>query len=75
MLSKKKLKNSTKNLSATLQVKIDLLKKKLEYMNNKKSSKSSLPYVLEPSKLLLPTQIGCGKRLDYQPLKDLDMER
>ena len=28
---------------------------KLEYMNNKRSSKPSLPHVLEPSKFLLPT--------------------
>ena len=88
---------------------------KLEYMNDKKPSKGSLPYVLEPSKLLLPTdfsepcflqlsgshnlarlhppsewlllilpsstkfslytQYGCGRCLDQQPLKDLEMER
>ena len=88
---------------------------KLEYINNKKPSKPSLPNVLKPSKLLLPTgfskpcllqlsrisqfnpiasanewllpmlpsntkislntQIGCGKCLSYQPLKDLEMER
>ena len=34
---------------------IDPLENKLEYMNNKKPSKPSLPNVLEPSKLLLPT--------------------
>ena len=88
---------------------------KLEYTNNKRPSKGSLPYILEPSKLLLPTdfsescllqlsgshnlarlhppsewllpilpsstkfsfytQYGCGRCLDQQPLKDLEMER
>ena len=43
-----------KNLSATLQVEIDPLVNKLEYMNNNKPSKPSLLNVLEPSKLLLP---------------------
>ena len=56
MLLKRKPKTSTKNLSATLQVEIDLLVNKLEYTNNKRSSKLSLPNVLEPSKLLLLTQ-------------------
>ena len=37
MLSKWKLKNSTKNLSTTLQVEIDPLVNKLEYTNIKKS--------------------------------------
>ena len=56
MLSKRKPKNSAKNLSATLQVEIDLLVNKLEYKNKKKNpSKPSLLNVLEPSKLLLPT--------------------
>ena len=54
MLSKKKLKNLAKNLSAALQVKIDQLVYKLEYMNNKRPSNPSLPNVLEPFKLLLP---------------------
>ena len=31
---------------------------KLEYTNNKRPSKSSLPNVLEPSKLLLPTNFS-----------------
>ena len=35
--------------------KIDPLESKLEYTNNKKPSKPNLPHVLEPSKLLLPT--------------------
>ena len=88
---------------------------KLEYTNNKRPSKPSLPHVLKPSKLLLPTDLmkpcllqlsescnlaqlhppnklllpmlhsstktslytkdGCGKCLDYQPLKNLEMER
>ena len=34
------------------------LRIKLEYTNNKKSSKPSLPNVLEPSKLLLPTDFS-----------------
>ena len=36
----------------------DLLENKLEYTNNKKPSKPSLPHVLEPSKLLLPTDFA-----------------
>ena len=55
MLSKRKLKNSVKNLSATLQVKIDPLVNKLEFTNNKRPSKPSLPNVLEPSRLMLLT--------------------
>ena len=51
MLSKRKLKNSAKNLFTTLQVEIDPLVNKLEYTNN-------LPNVLEPSKLLLPTDFS-----------------
>ena len=54
MLSKKKSKNSVKNLFATLQVEIDPLVNKLEYTNNKRPSKPSLPNVFKPSKLLLP---------------------
>ena len=54
MLSKRKPKNSAKNLSATLQVEINLLVNKLEYTNKKRPSKPSLLNVLEPSKLLLP---------------------
>ena len=53
MLSKRKLKNLEKNLSVTLQVEIDPLVNKLEYTNNKRLSKPSLPNVLEPFKLLL----------------------
>ena len=45
-----KPKNSVKNLSEILQVEIDPLVNKLEYMNNKRPSKPSLPNVLEPSK-------------------------
>ena len=41
MLSKRKPKNSAKNLSAIFQVEIDSLVNKLEYMNNKRSSKPS----------------------------------
>ena len=51
-------KNSAKNLSTTLQVEIDPLVNKLEYTNNKRASKPSLPNVLEPSKLLLPTDFS-----------------
>ena len=58
MLSKRKLKNSAKNLFATLLVEIDLLGNKLEYTNDKRSSKSSLFNVLEPSKFLLPTDFS-----------------
>ena len=54
MLSKRKSKNLAKNLFATLQVEIDPLVNKLEYTNNEKPSKPSLPNVLEPFKLLLP---------------------
>ena len=41
MLSKRKPKNSAKNLSATLQVEIDPLVNKLEYMNIKKTIQDS----------------------------------
>ena len=58
MLSKRKSKNSAKNLSATLQVEIDPLVSKLEYTNNKRPFKPSLLNVLEPSKLLLPTDFS-----------------
>ena len=58
MLSKKKPKNSVKNLSATLLVESDSLVNKLEYTNNKRPSKPSLPYVLKLSKLLLPTDFS-----------------
>ena len=53
MLSKRKLKNSTKNLSAALQVVIDPLDSKLGYTNSKRPSKTNLPNVPKPSKLLL----------------------
>ena len=55
---KRKLKNTAKNLSATLQVEIDPLVNKLEYTNNKKPSKPNLLNVLESSKLLLPTDFS-----------------
>ena len=54
-MSKRKPKNSTKNLFATLQVEINPLVNKLEYTNNKRPSKPNLPNILEPSKFLLPT--------------------
>ena len=56
MLSKRKPKNSSKNLFAALQA-VNPLKNEMEYMNNKRPSKPSLPYVLEPFKLLLPTDL------------------
>ena len=58
MLSKRKSKNSAKNFFATLQVEIDSLVNKLEYMNNKRPFKPSLPNVLKPFKLLLPTDFS-----------------
>ena len=58
MLSKRKSKNSVKNFFAALQVKIDPLVNKLEYTNNKRPSKPSLPNVLDPSKFLLPTDFS-----------------
>ena len=48
MLSKRKPKNSVKNLSATLQVEINPLVNKLEYTNNKRPSKPSLLNILSP---------------------------
>ena len=53
MLSKRKSKNSAKNLSATLQAVNDPLENQLGYMNSNKSSKPNLPNVPKPSKLLL----------------------
>ena len=44
-----------KNLSMTLKIEIDPLVNKLEYTNNKRPSKPSLPNVFKPSKLLLLT--------------------
>ena len=41
-----------------LQVEIDPLVNKLEYMNNKRPFKPSLPNLLEPSKLLLLTDFS-----------------
>ena len=58
VLSKRKSKNLAKNLSVTLQVEIDPLVNKLEYTNNKRPFNPSLPNVLEPSKLLLPTDFS-----------------
>ena len=46
MLSKRKPKNLAKNLFATLQVEINSPVNKLEYTNNKRHSKPSLPNVL-----------------------------
>ena len=58
MLSKRKPKNSVKNFFAALKVEIDALVNKLKYTNNKRPSKPSLPNVLEPFKLLLPTDFS-----------------
>ena len=64
MLSKRKPKNSAKNLfgshnSARLHLPNKLL----------------LPMLLSSTKTSLYTQDGCGKCLGYQPLKNLEMER
>ena len=48
MLSKRKSKNLAKNLSTTLKVEIDPLVYKLEYTNNERHSKLSLPMYLSP---------------------------
>ena len=48
MLSKRKLKNSTKNLSAALQVVIDPLDSKLGYTNSKRPSRLIYPMYLSP---------------------------
>ena len=58
MLSKRKSKNSAKNLFMTLKFEIDPLVNKLEYTNNKRPFKPSLPNALESSKLLLPTDFS-----------------
>ena len=58
MLSKRKPKNSMKNLSATLQVEIDPLVYKLEYKDIKRPFKPNLPNVLEPFKYQLPTDFS-----------------
>ena len=57
VLSKRKPKNSAKNLSAALQELNDPLKNELKYTNNKRASKPNLPHVVEPSKLPLPTNL------------------
>ena len=57
MLSKRILKNSTKNLSTTLQVVNDLLENQLGYMNSNRPSKPNLPNAPKPSKLLAPTRL------------------
>ena len=48
MLLKRKSKNSVKNLYATLQVKIDPLLNKLEYMNNNRPPNLVYPMYLSP---------------------------
>ena len=53
MLSKRKPKNSAKNLFAAVQAVIDSLDNQLGYMVSKRPSKPNLPIVPKPSKLLL----------------------
>ena len=57
MLLKRKLKNSAKNLSATLQVVNDLLENQLGYTNSNRPFKPNLSNALKPSKLLAPTRL------------------
>ena len=53
VLSKRKPKNSAKNLSTALQGVIDPLDNQLGYTNSKRPSKPSLPNAPKPFKLLL----------------------
>ena len=57
MLSKRKPKNSTKNLSATLQAVNDPLENQLGYMHSNRPSKPNLPNAPKPFKLLTPTRL------------------
>ena len=57
MLSKKKLKNSVKNLSTALQAVNDPLENQLGYMNDNRPSKTNLPNASKPSKSLAPTRL------------------
>ena len=57
MLLKRKLKNSTKNLSAALQAVNDPLENQLGCMNSNRPSKPNLPDAPKPSKLLALTEL------------------
>ena len=52
MLSKRKLKNSAKNLFAALQAVNDPLENQLGYMNSNRFSKPNLPNAPKPTKFL-----------------------
>ena len=54
-LSKRKPKNSAKNLSVALQAVNDPLENQLRYMNSNRPSKCNLPDKPKPSKLLAQT--------------------
>ena len=55
VLSKRKPKNSAKNLSVALQAVNDPLENQLRYMNSNRPSKPNLSYAPKPFKLLAPT--------------------
>ena len=57
MLSKRKLKNSAKNLLAAFQAVNDPLENQMGYMNSNKPSNPNLPEAPKPSKLLTPTRL------------------
>ena len=57
MLSKRKPKNSVKNLSTALQAVNDPLKNQLGYVNSNRPSKPNLPNAPKPSKFLAPTRL------------------
>jgi len=57
VLSKRKPKNSTKNLSTALQAINNLLENQLGYTNSNKPSKPNLSNALKPSKFLAPTRL------------------
>ena len=57
MLSKRKPKNSAKNLSIALQAVNDPLENQLGYTNSNRPSKPNLPNAPKPSKLLAPTRL------------------
>ena len=61
MLSKRKPKNSAKNLSAALQAVNNPLENQLEYINSNRLSKPNLLDAPKPSKLLAP--IGLHRTL------------
>ena len=57
MLSKRKLKNSVKNLSVALKTVNDPLENQLGYINGNRPSKPNLPDAPNPFKLLAPTRL------------------